>query len=87
MEMEAKGFPVLIAAIRASGLQQWRIARLIDRSESRLSRICRHGGASREERDALSELLGVAEAELFGSGPAVKLNFGHLQARAGVETE
>ena len=35
-------------------------------SESRLSRICRHGRASREEREVLSRLLGVSEDELFG---------------------
>ena len=55
------GFPMLFAAIRASGLAQWRIAQLIDRSESRLSRICRRGGASREERETLSRLLGVVD--------------------------
>ncbi len=68
------GFPMLIAAIRASGCPQWRIAQLIDRSESRLSRICRHGGASQEERETLSRLLGVTEAELFGPGPEVSLD-------------
>ena len=67
------GHPMLVAAIRASGLPQWRIAQLTPMSESRLSRICRHGGASREEREALSQLLGVTEAELFGPGPAVSL--------------
>ncbi len=68
------GFPILIAAIRASGLRQWQIAQLADdMSESRLSRICRRGGASREERETLSRLLGVSEDELFGPGPAVSL--------------
>ncbi len=67
------GFPMLIAAIRSSGLHQWRIARLAEMSESRLSRIGRHGGASREERETLTRLLGVPEAELFGPGPAVSL--------------
>ena len=81
------GFPILIAAIRASGLAQWRIAILAEMSESRLSRICRRGGASREEREALSQLLGVAEAELFGSEPAVKLSAGHLQVLAETEMD
>ena len=67
------GFPILIAAIRATGLAQWRVAILAEMSESRLSRVCRHGGASQEEREVLSQLLGVAEAELFGPGPAVSL--------------
>lgn len=72
-------FPNLVAAIRVSGLPQWRIARLTDAmSESRLSRICRHGGASQQEREALSQLLGVSEAELFGPGPSVTLDASRL---------
>jgi len=67
------GFPVLIAAIRASGLKQWHVAQRAGIPESRLSRIGRHGGASRGEREALSRLLGVSEDELFGPGPAVSL--------------
>ena len=68
------GFPMLIAAIRASGCRQWQIAPLAYMSESRLSRICRRGGASPEEREVLSRLLGVSEDELFGPGPSVSLN-------------
>jgi hypothetical protein len=68
------GFPILIAAIRNSGLPQWRIATLADMPESRLSRIVRRGTASAEERSRLSQLLGVAEAELFGTGPVVSIN-------------
>ena len=67
------GYPMLFAAIRASGLPQWQVAQRIDRSESRLSRICRRGGATQEERELLSHLLGVPEPELFGPGPAVSL--------------
>ena len=67
------GFPVLIAAIRASGLKQWHVAQRAGIPESRLSRIGRHGGASLEERETLSRLLGVSQAELFGPGPAVSL--------------
>jgi hypothetical protein len=67
------GFPVLIAAIRASGLKQWHVAQRAGIPESRLSRIGRHGGASLEERDLLSQLLGVSEDELFGPGPVVSL--------------
>ncbi len=67
------GFPVLIAAIRASGLKQWHVAQRAGIPESRLSRIGRHGGASRVERETLSRLLGVTETVLFGPGPAVKL--------------
>ncbi len=70
------GYPMLVAAIRASGLDQWEIAEHVHWPESRLSRICRHGGASQAERDALSQLLGVSETELFGPGPAVSLNIG-----------
>ena len=70
------GFPMLIAAIRSSGLHQWRVARLADMSASRLLRIGRHGGVCPEEREALSQLLGVPEAELFGHGPSVSL-LGH----------
>ena len=75
------GFPMLIAAIRASGLAQWRVAQLVDppMSESRLSRLCRLGGASLEERESLSRLLGVAEEELFGPGPAVSLDAERLR--------
>ena len=74
------GFPMLIAAIRTTGLAQWRISQLTDppMSESRLSKICRHGNASREEREALSRLLGGNEEELFGPGPAVSLNIDGL---------
>ena len=68
------GFPVLIAAIRASGLKQWHVAQRAGIPESRLSRIGRWGGASREERERLSGLLGVSEDELFGPGPSVSLN-------------
>ncbi len=68
------GFSILIAAIRASGHLQWQIAGLGNMSESRLSRICRRGGASRDERERLSRLLGVSEDELFGPGPAGSLN-------------
>ena len=70
------GYPMLVAAIRASKAPQWRVAQLADppMSESRLSRICRHGNASQEEREVLSRLLGVAEEELFGPGPAVSLD-------------
>ena len=67
------GFPVLIAAIRASGFKQWHVAQRAGIPESRLSRIGRHGGASREERETLSRLLGVSQDELFGPGPAVSL--------------
>ena len=74
------GFPMLIAAIRASGLQQWRVAQLVELSESRLSRICRRGGASDEERETLSQLLGISENELFGPGPSVTLNAGRVRA-------
>ena len=73
-----RGFPVLIAAMRSSGFQQWRIANLAEISESRLSKIGRHGGATREERATLSRLLGVGEAELFGPGPSVSLNADRL---------
>ena len=67
------GFPVLIAAIRASGLKQWHVAQGAGIPESRLSRIGRHGGASEEERSRLSRFLGVGEDELFGPGPEVSL--------------
>jgi predicted XRE-type DNA-binding protein len=67
---------LLSAAIRNSGLSQWQIAELIQISESRLSRIVRRGVARDEERDALSRLLGVDEAELFAPGPEVSLNLG-----------
>ena len=70
------GFPVLVAAIHASGFYQWRIAQLGAMTGPRLSRICRHGGASDEERETLSQLLGVSENELFGPGPSVTLNAG-----------
>ena len=62
------GFPMLIAAIQASGRQQWRIANLAGLRETRLSRIVRHGGASREERAVLSRLLDVPEDELLVRG-------------------
>jgi transcriptional regulator with XRE-family HTH domain len=68
------GFPLLIAAIRNSGLPQWRIAELVGISESRLSRIARRGTATDDERRSLSRLLGVSESELFAPGPAVSLN-------------
>ncbi len=68
------GFPILIAAIRASGHKQWRIAQLAGISESRLSKIGRHGSASQDDRERLSRLLGISEAELFGPGPLVSLN-------------
>ena len=77
------GFPMLIAAIRASGLKQWRIAQLAAIPESRLSRIGRHGGASRDERQKLSRLLGVPEAELFGPGPTVSLQANLSQQNPG----
>ena len=67
------GFPILIAAIRASGLKQWHVAQRAGIPESRLSKIGRHGGASHDERERLSQLLGVSEAELFGPGPIVSL--------------
>ena len=76
-------FPVLIAAIRSSGLKQWHVAQRAGIPESRLSRIGRHGGASREERETLSRLLGVSEAELFGPGPTVSLSAEALTGVAG----
>ena len=75
------GFPVLIAAIRASGLRQWRIAQRAGIPESRLSRIGRHGDATPDERERLSRLLGVGEDELFGPGPAVSLRRDDLTDR------
>ena len=76
-------FPVLIAAIVASGYKQWRIAQLARIPETKLSKIGRHGGASQEEREVLSRLLGVPEEELFGPGPAVSLDTERLR-EAGV---
>lgn len=68
------GFPILIAAIRSSGLSQWRVAQLVGMSESRLSRIVRRGDATPDERDRLVRLLGIAAGELFAAGPVVSLN-------------
>ena len=36
--------------------------------------MSKHEGASQEERERLSRLLGVSEDELFGPGPAVTLS-------------
>jgi hypothetical protein len=68
------GFHVLSAAIKATGLPQYRLAVFADISESRLSRIIRRGEATQNERQTLSRLLGVDEGVLFGAGPAVSLN-------------
>ena len=78
------GFPILNAAIQASGLQQWRVAILAGLRETRLSRIVRHGGATREEREVLVRLLGVPEDELFGPGPTVSLNVGPVDSGTAV---
>ena len=76
------GCPMLIAVIRASGYRQWQVAQRAEMPESRLSKIGRHGGASREERKTLSRLLGVGEDELFGPVPSVSLNADRLSAHA-----
>jgi hypothetical protein len=76
------GFPLLVAAIRNSGLLQWQIARLAGLPESRLSRIVRRGLATDDERRALSRLLGVGEEELFAPGPTVSLNLDAAEGRA-----
>ena len=68
------GYPMLVAAIRASGEPQWKIAARLSWSESRLSRIVRRGGATDAERATLSGLLGVPAEELFGAGPDVALS-------------
>jgi hypothetical protein len=68
------GFPILAAAIRNSGLCQWRVAQLAGWSESRLSRIVRRGVASAAEREALSRLLSIDQVELFAPGPRVAIN-------------
>jgi plasmid maintenance system antidote protein VapI len=67
------GFPLLVAAIRKSGLPQWRVAQLVGVSESRLSRIVRRGVATDDERRSLSRLLGVGPDVLFAPGPEVSL--------------
>ena len=67
------GFPMLVAAIRSSGLPQYRIAECADIRDYRLSRIVTRGGATPEERRKLADLLGVTEAVLFGPGLPVRL--------------
>lgn len=69
-----EGYPMLVAAIRSSGLRQWRIAELVGLPEWRLSRIVRRGGVTADERARLSDLFGVSEAVLFGVGLAVTVN-------------
>jgi hypothetical protein len=68
------GFPMLVAAIRASGQPQWKIAQMAGMSESRVSRIIRRGSATDAERATLSRLLGVPAEQLFGAGPDVTLS-------------
>jgi hypothetical protein len=74
------GFPLLVAAIHNSALAQWQVAELAGISESRLSRIIRRGVVKDNERQALSRLLGVDEAELFAPGPVVSLNLGGIRS-------
>jgi hypothetical protein len=64
-------FPILVAAIRSSGFRQWQIAEFAGMPETRLSRICRRGVATPEERRLLSQLLSIDEMSLFAAGPAV----------------
>ena len=66
-------YPELLLAIRASGMPQYKVARLAQVRESRLSEISRRGGASIEERRALSRALGIAEVDLFKRGHSPQL--------------
>jgi hypothetical protein len=72
---------MLVAAIRSSGLKQWRIAELVGWPEWRLSKIVRRGGATADERARLSDLFGVSEAVLFGVGLAVTVKLAPEPAR------
>ena len=59
-------YPQLLLAIRSRDLPQYAVARLAGIREGRLSEIIRRGGATDQERLALSRVLGLPESTLFG---------------------
>ena len=58
-------YPQLLLAIRSSGRLQYQVAHAAGIREGRLSEIVRRGGATPDERHALSQALGVSETHLF----------------------
>jgi hypothetical protein len=62
-------YPQLLLAIRSGGRLQYQVAHAAGIREGRLSEIVRRGGATPDERQALSETLGLSEAHLFGHPP------------------
>ena len=70
--MDYPDYPHLLLAIRSAGHLQYQVAHAAGIREGRLSEIVRRGGATPDERRALSQALGVPEARLFGRQPWIE---------------